>query len=93
MYMKFELRPWRLSDAESVARYANNKKIADNLRDAFPYPYTEADAHAFIDAGLRTDEKRTCLRAISVDGESVGSIGISLKDDVCLLYTSDAADE
>ena len=34
------LRPWRLSDAADVARYANNEKIAANLRDVFPWPYS-----------------------------------------------------
>lgn len=38
------LRPWQTSDASSLSKYANNKKIADNLRDAFPYPYTLHDA-------------------------------------------------
>ena len=80
--MEFEIRPWRLCDAGSVARYANNKKIADNLRDAFPHPYTEADARAFISACLRAGGERTCFRAVSVDGEAVGSIAVTLRDDV-----------
>ena len=42
--MEFELRPWRMEDAETIARYANNPKIAANLRDAFPHPYTQRDA-------------------------------------------------
>ena len=37
--MEFELRPWRMEDAETIARYANNPKIAANLRDAFPPLY------------------------------------------------------
>ncbi|MFR2561590.1 MAG: GNAT family N-acetyltransferase [Anaeromassilibacillus sp.] len=36
--MEFELRPWRMEDAETIARYANNPKVAANLRDAFPTP-------------------------------------------------------
>lgn len=55
--MEFELRPWRMEDAETIARYANNPKIAANLRDAFPHPYTQRDAETFIqsclDAGPR----------------------------------------
>ena len=39
--MEFELRAWKPEDVDSVARYANNPKIAANLRDAFPYPYTQ----------------------------------------------------
>ena len=32
----FTLRPWREADAASIARYADNAKIAANLRDVFP---------------------------------------------------------
>lgn len=41
--MDFILRTWHKSDIDSVAKYANNKKIADNLRNAFPWPYTYED--------------------------------------------------
>ena len=34
----FTLRPWREADAASIARYADNAKIAANLRDVFPCP-------------------------------------------------------
>lgn len=42
------VRTWRESDAESVAQYANNRKIWLNLRDGFPFPYTKRDAVDFI---------------------------------------------
>ena len=32
----FTLRPWREADAASIARYADNAKIAANLRDVLP---------------------------------------------------------
>jgi RimJ/RimL family protein N-acetyltransferase len=40
----FTLRPWEEEDAERLTFIANNKKIADNLRDGFPYPYSIDDA-------------------------------------------------
>lgn len=80
--MDFELRKWRMEDAQSIAYHANNKKIADNLRNAFPHPYTQKDAEAFIAACLDADEHTKYFRAISVDGVAVGSIGVFLKDDV-----------
>ena len=40
----FILRPWRETDAENVARYANDARVAVNLRDVFPHPYALADA-------------------------------------------------
>ena len=42
------LRPWRESDCNSLAYYANNISIWNNLRDSFPHPYTSDDADAFI---------------------------------------------
>ena len=36
--MDFILRKWRREDAADVARYADNEKIARNLRDVFPHP-------------------------------------------------------
>lgn len=80
--MNFILRPWQESDIDSVAKYANNKKIADNLRDAFPWPYTHEDARGYVLSCLAAGEARQCTRAIDVDGEAVGSIGIFLEEDV-----------
>jgi len=37
-------RDWKLSDAELLAMHADNPRIAANMRDAFPSPYTRADA-------------------------------------------------
>ena len=80
--MEFELRPWRMEDAETIARYANNPKIAANLRDAFPHPYTQRDAETFIQSCLDADPARCCFRAIAVNGETVGSISLSIGEDI-----------
>ena len=34
------LRPWRPEDAEALARNANEREIARNMRDAFPHSYS-----------------------------------------------------
>ena len=74
------VRSWRREDAESVARYANNRKIWLNLRDAFPHPYTNEDAHRFIDLCLQKDpETYFC---IARDDEAIGSIGFGILSDV-----------
>ncbi len=78
--MDFKLRPWRIEDAESLVSYANNSKIAANLRNAFPYPYTINDAKGYIDFCLGMKEE-LCF-AIEVNGKAVGSIGVFIKDDV-----------
>lgn len=81
--MEFVLRPWRESDIISVAKHADNKKIADNLRDVFPHPYRYEDAAAYVRSCLDAPEERQYVRAIEVNGEAVGSIGIFLGEDVC----------
>ena len=37
---EWQIRSFRTQDAEALARYANNRNVSRNLRDAFPYPYT-----------------------------------------------------
>jgi [ribosomal protein S5]-alanine N-acetyltransferase len=67
------LRAWRPSDATSLAKHANNQKVAGQLRDRFPYPYTIADARQFIQSVAAA--RPTMLFAMIVDGEAVGGIG------------------
>ena len=80
--MEVTLRKWQIGDGPSIARYGNNPKIAANLRDGFPYPYTLADGRAFVERCIGGDETLQCCRAIVVDGEAVGSIGVFLQTDV-----------
>ncbi|HKQ61471.1 MAG TPA: GNAT family N-acetyltransferase [Candidatus Polarisedimenticolaceae bacterium] len=75
-----EVRSWRRPDAESLARYADNRKIWINLRDRFPHPYTRADAEAFIEHALAARPEDRF--AIAVAGQAVGSIGLMLHEDV-----------
>ena len=74
------LRPWTDDDVSSLARYANNRRIWLNLRDAFPHPYTEEDAAEWL-AKVR-EMSNAILLAIDVDGAAVGSIGVFRLDDV-----------
>ncbi len=78
--MNFFLRPWKNTDLESLVKFANNKKIADNLTDKFPYPYTEENGKAFIE--FATKNKPVNIFAIDIDGEASGGIGIHPHDDV-----------
>lgn len=77
----FELRPWRLSDAPSLAGNANSMAIYNNLRDAFPHPYTVEDGLSFIRRAMSIPDPAT-LMAIVVDGYAAGSIGITPRADV-----------
>ena len=48
--MDFVLREWKIQDVTAVAEYADNPGIADHLRDAFPYPYTQEDARQYVES-------------------------------------------
>ncbi len=80
--MDFILREWRREDAADVARYADNEKIARNLRDVFPHPYALADAQGFLDICIAGDLEMSLFRAIEVDGRATGSIALCRGSDV-----------
>jgi len=52
-YKNITLRNWQPKDIRSLVKNANNKKIWDNLRDEFPYPYTELAAKQWIEIANR----------------------------------------
>lgn len=80
--MEFVLRKCEPYDAAALARRANSENVARNLRDAFPYPYTVADARAYIESCLSADENASLCRAIVIEGEAAGSIGLFRGSDV-----------
>jgi RimJ/RimL family protein N-acetyltransferase len=67
------VRLWRMEDAESIVRHANNINVARQLRDRFPHPYTRANAMGFLKAATSAPEPSNL--AIDVGGEAVGAIG------------------
>jgi RimJ/RimL family protein N-acetyltransferase len=75
------LRPWSFADARQLALIADNKKIADNLRDGFPNPYSVEDAHEWLNIILPENDPPKYF-AITVDKQLVGSIGIATKTDI-----------
>lgn len=74
------LREFQTSDAGAIARLANNPAIAGNLRDAFPSPYTFDKAVSWLE--MVEFNKQNFLRAIIVDGELAGSVGLHACHDV-----------
>ena len=74
------LRPWRESDAESLVRHANDRRIWRNMRDLFPHPYTDDSARRFLSMAI-ADHADSFL-AIEVDGQAVGGIGYTLHTDI-----------
>jgi RimJ/RimL family protein N-acetyltransferase len=77
---KSVLREWKPGDEQSLVRNANSRRLWRNLRDAFPHPYTLADAEHWINIANPTTPIRNF--AIVVDGAAVGGIGLVLKEDV-----------
>ena len=74
----FRLRPWRLDDAESIARHGNNEKVSRGLRDRIPYPYRREDADRY----LAHAKDLKWVFAIEVDGAAVGGVGFHPGEDV-----------
>jgi RimJ/RimL family protein N-acetyltransferase len=74
------VRRWAESDAESLQRHADNRKVSMHLRDRFPYPYPIEAARNFL--GLMASQPVATVWAIEVDGHAVGGIGIELHSDV-----------
>ena len=74
------IRPWRLDDAESLARHANNRRVWVALRDLFPHPDTVNHAHEFLQGA--TNAQPATKFCIEVDGVTAGGIGIRLGEDV-----------
>ena len=74
------VREWRPGDAPSLAKHANNIKVWRNLHDAFPHPYTRADAVEWIKQTSK--EHADTVFAIEVDGSAVGGIGLHPGKDV-----------
>ncbi|MGC1273459.1 MAG: GNAT family protein [Planctomycetaceae bacterium] len=74
------LRPWRHDDLALLVRSANNLKVAANLRDRFPHPYTEADGRAWLE--LATTDLSEWRWAIEFEEEAVGGIGLMPQNDI-----------
>ena len=74
------LRQWRLDDAESLARHANNRKIWLAVRDLFPHPYTIQHAHEYLQRAISEQpEMKFC---IEIEHAAVGGIGVHPGQDV-----------
>ena len=80
--MNFTLRPWREEDAASLAQAANDPAVAANLRDAFPCPYSLADAQWFINDCIAHNRQDRLVYAVTVGGRPVGCVSVQLQSDV-----------
>src|SRR5687767_9218473 len=79
LLMKTTLRPFTKEDLDSLVKYANNPKIAKNMTDAFPNPYTRNSGEAFLKMAMT---EPIHLFAIDCEGEAIGAIGIHPQNDI-----------
>lgn len=77
---KVNLSRLNVSDANELARLANNKKVADNLRDIFPHPYSLKDAKDFI--SFCEAENPQLTFAITYESKLADVIGFLQKTDI-----------
>lgn len=78
--MNFKLRAWVPEDSGSLIKYAGNPQITRFMSDGFAQISTPEGAANFIKfANTGTDK---IYRAIEVNGEVVGGIGISVQTDI-----------
>jgi len=78
--MKLRLRSWQKEDIAPLIDLANNRNIADNMRDRFPHPYTLKDAEEWIVLNEKRDPATNF--AIEVDGKLAGGCGMQVFQDV-----------
>lgn len=74
--MDCTIRKWKMTDAADLAAAVNHLEILNNLRDGLPYPYTVADAEAYIASVLSDAQDGTYAFAIAVEGRAIGSISV-----------------
>ena len=74
------LRAWQPDDLQPLLRIANNPRVAANMRNAFPHPYTAADGYDWLDLALN-DLAETAW-AVAVGGELAGGIGLLPQTDI-----------
>lgn len=75
-----ELRKMTNADKYNIAELANNPKIAINLRDGFPHPYTVADAENFLN--LYANDQDAMIFGIFYADQYCGNTGLHREKDV-----------
>jgi len=78
--MNFRLRSWTIADVESLLKYAGNPKVTRFMSDGFAGISTPEGAVRFIDFANSDSDK--IYRAIDVDDEAVGGIGVMMQTDI-----------
>lgn len=75
---KCVLRKWNQSDLHNLIKHANNPKIASNMRDGFPHPYTIEKGKEWLEFNNNPSHNF----AITVNDAAVGGIGLVVGEDI-----------
>lgn len=73
-------RRWKQSDIKSLVYNANNQNVAKNMRDIFPFPYTDVDGLNWIE--FASKQNPVTDFAIVFEGNAVGGIGLNIGQDI-----------
>jgi ribosomal-protein-alanine N-acetyltransferase len=76
----FVLRRWKINDAPSLQKNADDRNVSAMLLDRFSYPYTLENAEGFI--SIKMKEEPVTNFAIDIGGEVVGVIGVDIREDI-----------
>jgi RimJ/RimL family protein N-acetyltransferase len=79
-FFNYMIRSWKMDDAPSIVKYANNVNIWRNLREEFPNPYTLPVAQDFI-SKITAQDPETVF-AIATPKEAIGGIGLLIGRDI-----------
>lgn len=74
------LRSWRDGDEADLQANANDARIASQLRDRFPHPYTAADAREWV--RMNVAYPSTTSLAIVFEDRVIGGIGAERGHDI-----------
>ena len=78
--MHISLRPFNVTDLDTLVLYANNYEIAKNMANQFPHPYTIENGTGFIEMATKNNPPN--ILAIDIDGKACGGIGLHLQSDI-----------
>ncbi|KAI0538621.1 acyl-CoA N-acyltransferase [Xylaria digitata] len=76
------IRPYHEDDAKSLVKEANNPKIAQWMRNAFPQPYTTSDAEKWISIATSASPPRDFAICRPDNAAVIGGIGLKTRNDI-----------
>lgn len=74
------VRPWAVTDLDSLVTHANNRHVSMHLRDRFPFPYEREHGRGFLE--WISQQPSSTVWALVVEGAATGGIALELHADV-----------